>query len=69
MRRIWNRLRGRKTRPLAPAFVHDGVTRNRYSAYWWEPGCKCHWSAGIDDDYCDFCKAKTRVTPPGEVTE
>jgi len=51
----------RKTPDVAPPFVHDGVTRNRYSAYWWEPGCKCHWSAGIEADYCDFCKAKTRV--------
>lgn len=43
------------------AFVHDGITRNDWSAYWWEPGCKCHWSAGIEGDYCDFCKNKIAV--------
>jgi hypothetical protein len=48
----------RKQKRIEPPFIHDGITRNRWSAYWWEPGCKCHWSAGIEGDYCDFCKAK-----------
>lgn len=47
----------RRRRAESAAFHHDGKTRNRYSAYWWVPGCTCHWSAGIDADYCDFCKS------------
>lgn len=56
----WLRRKSRKTQAITPGWVHDGVTRNYMSAYWWEPGCKCHWSAGIEGDYCDFCKTRPR---------
>lgn len=53
----------RQTRPK-PAPKPDSQMPGPYAAYWWRPGCTCHWSAGVDMDYCDFCKCPPLVNSP-----
>ncbi len=52
----------RKSKRVEPV-VNDGSTPGPYAAHWWVPGCTCHWSAGVDMDYCDFCKSGGRGRP------
>lgn len=43
--------------PKAAPDEPDGMTPGPYAAYWWRPGCTCHFMAGIESEYCAFCLA------------